>query len=209
MWRTWFPPIICKHCFNSMEAGEVFCRICGRSRFLPIKKWQVAVFVMSPIIFMLFPTSSSSVVSEISLTQTLTSTAISGPTATFEIYTVSPSLTPNPTSTQKPQPTNTATLKPSPTRTPRPSQTPTHKPSSTPTRIPPSSITCSGAPPTRLNTGMRAKVTFTDGTPGSVRPAPASRQILGRVPEGITMSVVGRPRWGIPSEAPIARHFMA
>lgn len=60
--------------------------------------------------------------------------------------------------------------------------------------IPPANITCSGAPPTRLNVGMRARVTYTDGTSGSVRPATASGQILGKVPEGAGMDVIGGPR---------------
>ncbi|MEM9776247.1 MAG: SH3 domain-containing protein, partial [Chloroflexota bacterium] len=33
-----------------------------------------------------------------------------------------------------------------------------------------------------------------DGTPGSVRPAPASGQVYGKVPEGVGMDIVGGPR---------------
>lgn len=54
-------------------------------------------------------------------------------------------------------------------------------------------ISCSGAPKTRLNVGFRARVTYTDGTPGSIRPATASGTVLGKVPEGVGMDIIGGP----------------
>lgn len=184
-----------------MGTGEIFCRICGRGRYLSVKQWQIIVFMVLLIIltsglFTLFSASFSVAISEKPAIHTPTSIVISSPlaTATFETYKISPSLTPHLISTQKPQPTATATLQPSPTRTSRPTQTATRKPPLTLTPIPPASIICSGAPLTRLNVGMRVRVTYTDGTQGSVRSAPASGQILGKVPEGIGMIIMSGPR---------------
>ena len=152
MWRTLFPTTVCKHCSNTMEVGEIFCRICGRGRLLPVKQWQVVVFMASFVmlmcsLFTLLLTSSSNVAPEIPATQLLASRVISSPVAISEIYTVSPS--PSPTPTPKSQLTETEISKPSPTRTPHPTQTATRKPSPTSTRIPPSptaaQATCSQA----------------------------------------------------------------
>ncbi|MDA0245167.1 MAG: hypothetical protein OT477_17260 [Chloroflexi bacterium] len=143
-----------------METGEIFCRICGRNRYLPVKQWQIVVFTVLIIalaggLFTLFSLSSSVAVSEKLSIHTPTPTprlmVTSSPVAVIEIQTVSPSLTPHPISTQKPQLPATATLQPSPTRTLRPTQTATPKPSPTLTHVPPSPTaiqvtTCSQTP---------------------------------------------------------------
>lgn len=58
----------------------------------------------------------------------------------------------------------------------------------------PATITCSGAAQTRLNVGFRARVTFTDGSPNSIRSAPASANVLGKAPEGTGMDIIDGPR---------------
>lgn len=108
--------------------------------------------------------------------------------------TTRPSTTPRPVI--EPSSANQSQVRP--TSTPRPTSTkrPTSlpRPTSTPKSIAPANIRCNGAPTTRLNVGMRASVTYTDGTPGSIRPAPASGQVLGKVPEGGGMDIIGGPR---------------
>lgn len=106
--------------------------------------------------------------------------------------TLKPSVTMSPTpkslSTKTPKPTRiVSTRQPNPTST-RNSLFSNNQPSN------PAKITCRGAPSTRLNVGYRARVTYTDGTPGSVRSAAASASIIGKVPEGVGMDIVGGPR---------------
>jgi serine/threonine protein kinase len=95
----------------------------------------------------------------------------------------------------------TSTLRPAASSIPtsRPTSRPTSKPTSTsrsastPKAFTYFNIICDGAPLTRLNVGFRARVTYTNGTAGSVRLAPASAQILGKVPEGVGMDIIGGP----------------
>ena len=58
---------------------------------------------------------------------------------------------------------------------------------------PPANIRCDGAPPTRLDVGFRAEVTYTDGTGSSIRDLPASSNVLARIPEGTGMKIIGGP----------------
>ncbi len=104
------------------------------------------------------------------------------PALRWELPTYVPTLTPVAASTARP----TNTPPPAPTAPILETVTPT-----TPAR----SAQCPASPPQRVDVGMQARVTITDGTPLRVRTEPVvtNNNILIQLPEGTPFEIIGGP----------------
>lgn len=121
-----FAPVACKWCPHTLETGEMFCRVCGIHRWVPLRRWQVLLglilVIVGSIIFLWFlPGMIPPATPEPTAQSTLEPTNYTAFSSTF---TPIPTPTKRPTSTSTPKAISTTTPKATPTTTPTATSTP-------------------------------------------------------------------------------------